>query len=55
MKKFLSALKIAFQVLKCFRCVHLSDCPFSVVSTVLHVDNKQYILTLKECSKNDNK
>lgn len=53
MKKFFSALKIALQVLKCLRCVHLSDCPFSVVSTVLHVDKKQYILTLKEIDKND--
>lgn len=54
MKKFFSALKIAFQVIKCLRCAHLSECPFSVVSTVLHVDKKQYILTLKECKQNDN-
>lgn len=54
MKKFFSALKIALQVLKCLRCAHLSECPFSVVSTVLHVDKKQYILTLKECKQNDN-
>lgn len=53
MKKFFSVLKIALQVLKCLRCVHLSDCPFSVVSAVLHVDNKQYIMTLKEIEKND--
>lgn len=44
MKNFLSALKItfkiAFQVFKCLRCVHLSN-------------KKQYILTLKEIDKND--
>lgn len=52
MKKFFSALRIAFQVLKCLRCAHLSECPFSVVSTVLHFNKKDYILTLKEIEKN---
>nr|CAI9749743.1 hypothetical protein CUSKHUHK_CUSKHUHK_CDS_0003 [Microvirus sp.] len=48
MKKFLKSLKIALQVLKCLRCVHLSECPYSLVSTVFTVDKKQYIMTLKE-------
>ena len=54
MKKFFSVLKIALQVLKCLRCVHISECPYCVVSTVLHVDKKHYLLTVQEVEKNDN-
>lgn len=53
MKKFLNALKIGLQVIKCLRCVHLAECPYSVVSMVFTVDNKQYIMTLKEKEENE--
>ena len=52
MKKFLKALKIGLQVIKCLRCVHLTECPYSIVSTVVHFDNKEYILTVKEKEEN---
>lgn len=48
MKKFWNALKIGLQVIKCLRCAHLTECPFSVVSAVVRFDNKDYILTVKE-------
>lgn len=53
MKKFLKSLKIGLQVVKCLRCVHLVECPYSVVSTVVYFDNKEYILTVKEKEEND--
>jgi hypothetical protein len=53
MKKFLKSLKLALQVLRCLRCVHLSECPYSVVSTVFTVDKKQYVITLKEFEGNE--
>lgn len=48
MKKFLKAFKIGLQVVKCLRCAHRIECPYSFVSTVVHFDNKEYILTVKE-------
>lgn len=48
MKKFLKAFKIGLQVIKCLRCAHLAECPYSIVSTVVHFDNKEYILTVEE-------
>lgn len=48
MKKIWNALKIGLQVIKCLRCAHLTECPFSVVSAVVRFDNKDYILTVKE-------
>lgn len=52
MKKFFFALKIALQVLKCLRCLHLYECPFAVVKTVVKFNKKDYMLTLKEIEKN---
>lgn len=48
MKKIFNALKIGLQVVKCLRCVHLTECPYSVVSAVVRFDKKEYILTVKE-------
>lgn len=53
MKKFFNALKIGLQVIKCLRCAHLSDCPYSIVSAVVHFDKKEYILTVKEKKENE--
>lgn len=55
MKKFFSAFKIGLQVLKCLLCVHKFECPYTVVSTVVKFDKKEYYLTIKEIKKNDNK
>lgn len=53
MKKFFNALKIGLQVIKCLRCVHLAECPYSVVSAVVRFDKKDYILTVKEKKENE--
>lgn len=53
MKKFFNALKIGLQVIKCLRCVHLTECPYSVVSAVVRFDKKEYILTVKEKKENE--
>lgn len=53
MKKFLKALKIGLQVIKCLRCAHLTECPYSVVSAVVRFENKEYILTVKEKEENE--
>lgn len=53
MKKIFNALKIGLQVVKCLRCVHLTECPYSVVSAVVRFDNKDYILTVKERKENE--
>ena len=53
MKKFFKSFKIALHVLRCLRCVHLSECPYSIVSTVFTLDKKQYIMSLKEFEGNE--
>lgn len=53
MLKFLRALKLGLQVIKCLRCAHVAECPYAVVRSVVSFQGKEYVLTVKEVKEDE--